>query len=190
VPVFKKAYGAHPDKAKAKQTLAAAGVSTPVKLDLWWTPSHYGPASEQMYADLKRQLEATGLFQVSLHSAEWDQYTSAYPTGQYQAFQLGWFPDYPDSDDYVAPFFGKDSFLQAHYSNSTIDKLIQKERGTADKSTRKAAFVKIQQISAKDVPTVPLTQSKEIAVTHGHVSGVKQTLDPSYTFRYWLISKS
>jgi peptide/nickel transport system substrate-binding protein len=190
VPVFKKAYGAHPDKAKAKQTLAAAGVQTPVKLNIWWTPSHYGPGSVDMYTDIKRQLEGTGLFKVSLHSAEWDQYDSAFPTDKYPVFQLGWFPDYPDADDYVAPFFGKNSFLKAHYSNPKIDKLIQNERGTSDKSTRKAAFAKIQKISAKDVPTVPLTQSKEIAVTHGNVSGVKETLDPSYTFRYWLISKS
>src|SRR5699024_11435170 len=42
VPAFKTEYGAHPNVAKAKKTLKQAGVSTPVNLQLWWTPSHYG----------------------------------------------------------------------------------------------------------------------------------------------------
>lgn len=189
-PAFKKLYGTSPDKAEAKKTLADAGVSTPVKLDLWWTPSHYGPSTADMYTNLKRQLDATGLFKVTLHSAEWDQYTGSYPTDKYQAFQLGWFPDYPDADDYVTPFFGKNAFLKAHFNNPEIQKQIKVERATTDKAKRDAAFKKIQQIAAKKVPTIPIWQGKQTAVKRKNVSGVKDTLDASYTFRYWLISKS
>lgn len=190
IPVFKTKYGASPDKAKATQLMKQAGVDTPVKLELWWTPSHYGPSSSDMYTNIKRQLEATGLFKVTLKSAEWDQYNTSFPQDRYPAFQLGWFPDYPDVDDYVTPFFGENSFLKAHYQNDEIQKQIKIERGTTDKSKRLPAFKKIQKISAQDVPTIPITQGKEIAVKRDGVSGVKKTLDPSYTFRYWLISKS
>lgn len=191
IDAFKTQYGAKPDPSKAKAVLAKAGVTTPVKLDLWWTPSHYGETSADMYTTIKRQLESTGLFKINLHSAEWATYTGAYPTDQYQAFQLGWFPDYPDSDDYVAPFYGTStSFLNDHFSNKQIDKAINTERGSTDQATRNAAFEKIQKIGAEQAPLIPIWQGKQIAVQRKGVTGVKSTLDASYTFRYWLIGKS
>jgi peptide/nickel transport system substrate-binding protein len=191
IDAFKTAYGASPDPAKAKQVLQAAGVTTPVTLDLWWTPSHYGETSADMYTTIKRQLEATGLFKVNLHSAEWATYSGAFPTDQYPAFQLGWFPDYPDSDDYVAPFYGSTtSFLNSHFSNKEVDAAIAAERASTDQATRNAAFEKIQTIGAQQAPLVPIWQGKQIAVQRTGVTGVKDTLDASYTFRYWLIGKS
>lgn len=191
IDAFKTAYGASPDTAKAKATLQKAGVSTPVTLDLWWTPSHYGETSADMYTTIQRQLQASGLFKVNLHSAEWATYTGAFPTDQYPAFQLGWFPDYPDSDDYVAPFYGtKTSFLNDHFSSSAIDAAIKAERATDDQAQRNAQFEKIQTIGAQQAPTIPIWQGQQIAVQRTGVTGVQSTLDASYTFRYWLIGKS
>lgn len=189
---FKQVYGDAPNTAKAKSTLSAAGVKTPVSLDLWWTPSHYGETSADMYTTIKRQLEATGLFKINLHSAEWDQYSGAYPTDQYPAFQLGWFPDYPDSDDYAAPFYGTSplSFLNDHFSNPQVDSAIAAERKSTDPSERDKSFQQVQLIGAQQAPIIPIWQGKEIAVQRKGVTGVASTLDPSYTFRYWLIGKS
>ena len=41
---FSDEYGEAPDVDAAKQTLDDAGVDTPVPLEVWWTPSHYGAA--------------------------------------------------------------------------------------------------------------------------------------------------
>jgi len=154
---FKQMYGASANAAKAKSTLTAAGVSMPVKLDIWYTPSHYGETSADLYTTIKRQLEATGAFKINLHSAEWEQYSNAYPTDQYQAFQLGWFPDYPDADDYVNPFYasGKASFLNDHFADPAVDKALTTERGATDQSVRVKQFQAIQQIGAEQVPIIP-----------------------------------
>ena len=74
---------------------ADAGVKTPVPLEIWWTPSHYGPVSSDEYAQIKHQLDASGLFNVTLKSTEWNQYDTDAFTNKYPAYQLGWFPDYP-----------------------------------------------------------------------------------------------
>lgn len=191
IDAFKTAYGAAPDAAKAKATLQKAGVTTPVPLTLWYTPSHYGATSADMYTTIQRQLQASGLFTVTLKSAEWATYTHAYATDQYPAFQLGWFPDYPDSDDYVAPFYGTTtSFLNDHFSNADIDAAIKAERATDDQSARNTQFEKIQTIGAQFAPTIPIWEGQQIAVQRSDVTGVKSTLDASYTFRYWLIGKS
>jgi peptide/nickel transport system substrate-binding protein len=187
---YKDQYGASPDPAKAKAALAAAGVTTPVNITIWWTPSHYGAVSGDEYTEIKRELEATGLFKVTLQSAEWDAYSKAYPKDQYAAFELGWFPDYPDADDYLAPFYLKGGFYNNHYDSPAIDTLITQEEGETDATKRTAELQQIQDLAAKDVPTIPVWQGNQVAATGLTVTGVDKTFDPSYIFRMWLIGKS
>lgn len=185
---FKDRYGA-PSVDKAKAILSQAGIQTPVKLQLWWTPSHYGPASADEYTEIKRQLEASGLFTVDLKSTEWQEYQKAYKAGQYPAYQLGWFPDFPDADNYSSPFLLKGGFFKNNYDNPQVDKLITTEQTSTDNAARMAAFQEIQKITAEDVPVLPIWQGKQVAAVRTGVSGVDKTFDPSFTFRFWLVGK-
>ena len=38
----------------------------------------------------------------------------------YPIFQLGWFPDYSDADNYLSSFFNTDNFLNNHFSNAEV----------------------------------------------------------------------
>ena len=71
----RRMYGRAPSVAKAKAVLKTAGVETPVPIEIWWTPSHYGDASGDEYAEIKRPLDGSGLFKVTLKSTEWNQYS-------------------------------------------------------------------------------------------------------------------
>jgi peptide/nickel transport system substrate-binding protein len=186
---FAEAYGEGPDVGAAKQTLDDAGVETPVPLEIWWTPSHYGPASGDEYAEIKRQLDDSGLFDVTLESTEWNQYSEAQATDKYPQFQLGWFPDYPDADDYTSPFYITGNYLNNHYSDPEVDKLLAKEKASTDPQVRSDAFDRIQQITAEDAPTVPVWQGKQVAGVRDGVTGVEDTFDPSFIFRFWLLNK-
>jgi peptide/nickel transport system substrate-binding protein len=188
-PVYKTTFGASPDKAKAAQELQQAGVKTPVNLQIWWTPTHYGSLSGDEYTEIKRQLEASGLFKIDLQSTEWNQYTGNCLADKCPIYQLGWFPDYPDTDDYVGQFFGSSSFLNDHYSNSQVDALLKAEEGTTDQAKRVADFKKIQEIAVGDAPVIPYWQGQQIAVTHGTITGIQDTLTPDYIFRFWLLGK-
>jgi len=186
---FSDKYGEAPDVNAAKQTLADAGVDTPVPLEVWWTPSHYGAASGDEYAEIKRQLDESGLFDVTLKSTEWNQYSTAAFTDKYPTYQLGWFPDYPDADDYTSPFYLPDSFLNIHYNNAEMNKLIGQEKSSADPQVRQQAFDRIGEIGAEDAPTIPIWQADQVAAVRDGVHGVEETFDPSFIFRFWLISK-
>ena len=190
VDAFIEVYGEAPDPAGAEQALSDAGVATPVPIEIWWTPTHYGDASADEYAEIKRQLEDGGLFAVTLKSTEWDVYSEAAVTDQYPAFQLGWFPDYPDADNYAFTFYSKDSYLNDHYSNARVEKLLAKERASTDQAEREAAFEEIQRIGAEEVPLIPVWQATQIAAAQEGMTGIEDTLDVSYIFRYWLIGKS
>jgi peptide/nickel transport system substrate-binding protein len=182
-----------PDADKAAQRLQAAGVQTPIQLSLQFTTDHYGPSSGDEYALIKSQLESTGLFQVNLQSTEWSQYSKDRTADVYPAYQLGWFPDFSDADNYLTPFFlntdTTQSFLANHYDNPAIDQLIQQEQTTSDPTQRAAIIGQIQDAEAQDLATVPFLQGSQVAVVGKDVTGADTTLDPSFKFRYGVLAK-
>ena len=207
IDAFKTQFGAAPDKAKATDTLSKAGVTTPVTINLQYALGHYGPGSADEYGEIKRQLEATGLFKVNLQSTEWTTYSKQRVADAYPVYQLGWFPDFPDADNYISPFLVPNNFVNAHYCDDPktvptakvgsrpcdIDKVLPliTTEASGSGAARTAAIEKIQTISATgEMPTLPLLQGKQIAVTGTDVTGVDKTLDSTFLFRFWMIGKS
>jgi peptide/nickel transport system substrate-binding protein len=186
---FKDAFG-DPDPAKAKQILADAGVQTPVSLDGWYTPTHYGPVEVDLWNEIKRQLEASGLFKVKLDSTEWDQYKDeAFAKHTYYFYGMGWFPDYPDGDNYLAPFMRDGGFFQNGYSNKDVNDALDTELQESDETKRDEAFGVVQDAEASDVPLIPIWEGKQIAAVRDGVEGVEKTFDPAFQFRFWLVTK-
>jgi peptide/nickel transport system substrate-binding protein len=186
---YKEEYGATPDVDAAKAELQKAGVKTPVPLEIWYTPSHYGPVSADEYAEIKHELEDSGLFTVTLKSTEWTQYSEAAFTDKYPQYQLGFFPDYPEPDDYASNLWGSQSFLNDHYSNPKVDKLLAEEKATTDAATREKAFSQLEKLAAADAPTIPYWQGGQTAAVQDNIHGVEDTFDPAFLFRFWVITK-
>lgn len=178
-----------PDADKAAERLKAAGVETPVKLALQYSNDHYGPSSGEEYALIKDQLEADGLFSVDLQTTEWVQYAKDRTQDVYPAYQLGWFPDYSDADNYLTPFFLEENFLGNHYDNAAVQDLILQQAVTPDADARTTLIEQIQDAVAQDLSTVPYLQGAQVAVTGTDVSGAKDTLDASFKFRYGALAK-
>jgi peptide/nickel transport system substrate-binding protein len=199
---FKDAYGETPDADKAKGFLDEAGVKTPVDIKLQYNPDHYGSSSGEEYAAVKRQLEATGLFKVDLQSTEWVTYSEEYNADAYPVFQLGWFPDFPDADNYLSPFLSpydkkkSGNFTNSHYNDldtefadPEMSKLLESERTDGDKAAREATLGKIQERVADQVPYLPLLTGKQVAIGVDSVKGLDETLDASFKFRFTSLSK-
>lgn len=176
-----------PSEEKAAERLEAVGVTTPVVLNLQYSNDHYGPSSGDEYALIKSQLEASGLFTVNLQTTEWVQYSKDRSSDVYPAYQLGWFPDYSDGDNYLTPFFLTKNFLANHYANEEVNNLILQQASIVDPDERAAAFEEIQAKVAEDLSTVPYLQGAQVAVAGADVEGV--TLDASFKFRLAPLSK-
>jgi peptide/nickel transport system substrate-binding protein len=186
---FKDIYGDQPDQAAAEQALNDAGIQTPVDLILGYTPTHYGPNAVDEATELQSQLNDSGLFNVELKSAEWEQYQELYQQGAYDVFQLGWFPDFVDADNYLSPFFVNGGFFANGYTNQEVNDLVAKQQGSTDEAVREDAFRKIQQIVAEDVPLIPSWIGPNVAVSGPGMSGVEETLDAAFIFRFWNVTK-
>ncbi len=176
-----------PDAAKAAQRLEDAGVETPVSLQLQYAGERYGAASAEEYAQIKAQLETDGLFAVDVQSTEWTQYSKDRVEDLYPAYQLGWFPDYSDADNYLTPFFLEGGFLENHYNNDEVNDLLREQLVTTDADERATKIEEVQEVLAEDLSTLPMLQGEQVAVAVDGVDGV--TLDASFKFRFGTLTK-
>ena len=189
---LKELYGdgsGKPSLDKAKKAFEDAGVTAPVTIKLQYNPDHYGKSSGDEYAMIKEQLEKSGLFTVELQSTEWVTYSKDRTADAYPVYQLGWFPDYSDADNYLTPFFVPGNFLKNHYENPTVTELISKQLTTVDKAEREKVIGEAQTAVAEDLSTLPLLQGAQLMVAGKDVKGVDQTLDASFKTRLGVISK-
>jgi len=186
---FKEKYG-EPDVAAAKKLLDDAGIKTPVKFTLGYTPTHYGPNAVDEATQLAAQLNESGLFDVTAADAEWEEYQTLYKEGAYDLFILGWYPDLLDADNYLSPFVRDGGFFANGYSNDKVNTLLDEELAETDAAAREELFGQLQDIVAEDVPLIPSWNGANVAVASTEMEGVLETLDPTYIFRFWQISKN
>ena len=187
---FFDTYGARPSKAKAAAALQADSITGKVKLTLWSTPSRYGPATDQELTAIAEQLNASGLFDADVQSVDFAQYEQDVADGKYGVYVKGWVPDYPDADNFTAPFFGDGNVLSNNYANSTITRtLIPRTAAQSDRSATDDDYGKLQDVVAAELPVLPVWQAKQYAVARDGVYGLEYCLDASTVFRFWELSK-
>lgn len=186
---FEETYG-EPDVDAAAQILEDAGVETPVEITLGYTPTHYGPNAVDEANELADQLTQSGLFEVEIEDAEWEEYQTIYKEGAYDLFILGWYPDFLDADNYLSPFIRDGGFFENGYSNEAVNELLDQELGETDTAAREEQIGQLQDLVAEDVPLIPSWFGKNVAVANPSMEGVGATLDPTYIFRLWMIGKN
>ncbi|WP_411108117.1 ABC transporter substrate-binding protein [Streptomyces sp. c-19] len=174
-----------PSAKKAKQLLEAADIKTPVKFT-------FGYRKDATYAaetaEIKRQLEASGLFEVETVEAEWQAFQKAYASGAYDAYTVGWLPDFPDSDSFTAPLVGTGNTLHNGFSSKKIDALIASTQQFSDRSRATSDFKDIQSEVAAEVPLVPLWQKKDYVLSTEAVAGSQYLTDGTGIWRLWELS--
>jgi peptide/nickel transport system substrate-binding protein len=185
VPAFQQAY---------QDQTAEALLAQPVTIDLWHESSgHYGQTETALAQEIGRMLEESGMFTVNVQNAEWAQFSdnnAPAATSPYPAYLLGWYPDFLDPDNYIQPFYSSQGYTQ-NYSNPRMDELIAQEQAAdqPDSEQRMQTFAEIQQLAAEDVPIIPLFVITPFAFAGTDISGLKETMDVSQEFRFYLLSK-
>lgn len=159
-------------------------MSTPVTLNLQYNPDHYGSSSADEYALVKTQLEATGLFKVNLQSTAWAQYGKERVADQYPLYQLGWYADYLDADNYLSSFYAENNWVNNGYTDPAVRALIKQEETETDAAKRTALIQQAQDATAAALPLLPLLQGSTAIVTRSGIEGVPAKLTSAYQFRW------
>ncbi|MFP3914354.1 MAG: ABC transporter substrate-binding protein [Actinomycetota bacterium] len=181
--VFRDAYG-EPDPAEATELLTEAGYTPeePAQLELAYPPERYGLQVAEAVGELERQLESTGLIDVTLTAQAWNTYVGEVVAGSYNAAFLGWVFDFPDPHNYLAPFL-----LQGGLGGSgagpaeEVDPmvaLLEEAAVEGDNDLRGALYVELQEMYAEDVVTLPLWIDPEAVAYWDHVSADPEGPDP------------
>ena len=176
-PAFKEKFGEEPNLELAKQLLQQAGYSEEnmLKVELWYTPTHYGDTEAQLAALIKEQWERTGMIQVELKSSEWATYVKQLGEGQFMLSLLGWYPDYLDPDNFLTPFLlsTANKWTGTGYFNQDVDELLKQAMTITDMDRRAELYKQVQELLAEDVPYIPLLQGKLYVVTSDKVTNLK-----------------
>ncbi|MFJ3619101.1 ABC transporter substrate-binding protein [Streptomyces iakyrus] len=175
-----------PDPEKARQLLTQAGVSLPVHFTYGYAEGR--GAGKQEGAEVKRELEASGLFKVTLKGYEWTAFQKQWASGRLDAYAVGWVADFPDPDTFGAALVGTGSAMNTGYSSKTVDRLIKDSRRFAERTEADQDFRSVQQTVAQDVPVLPLWQAKEYVVTTEDVGGGQYLSDGTGVFRLWSLT--
>jgi peptide/nickel transport system substrate-binding protein len=186
---FFNEYG-DPDVDAARQTLDEAGIDTPVRMTLHYTTDHYGAVTAKEFEELKKQLNSTGLFDVDVKGTPWKDYRPAQLKGKYEVYGFGWFPDFVDPDNFLAPFFAKDNFLKWPYVNKEIrNEIIPKERREPNRAAAVDDFERAQDIIADEVPVLPLWQGKQYIAARDDITGVEWALNSASVLQLWELER-
>ncbi|MGW7369247.1 ABC transporter substrate-binding protein [Streptomyces sp. NPDC054841] len=174
------------DPKGAEKLLEEAGVRIPVRFTL---AHRQDSAAAKEAAELRRQLESTGLFKVKVTDAEWQTFQKGYAAGDYDAYTLGWLPDFPDPDNFVQPLVGRDSSLHTGYRSTRVDRLIQSTQQYSDRARAANDFRSIQKAVAEDAPLVPLWQKKDYVLSTEDITGSQYLSDGTGIWRLWELGR-
>ncbi|MET7696170.1 ABC transporter substrate-binding protein [Streptomyces sp. NPDC005485] len=172
-----------PDAKKARELLIEAGVTLPVHFTYGYGAGRGSGAAEA--AELKRQVEASGLFKVTTKGLEWTKFQEQYAKGRFDAYAAGWVADFPDPDTFSAALVGTGGSMKNGYSSKDVDRLILDSQQYSDRSRTTADFRQMQDIVARDVPLIPLWQGKEYVLSSEDVGGGQYLSDGTGVFRLW-----
>lgn len=160
-----------PDTAREFFEAAGATEDAPLQLDFWYPPDRYGGEVGPAMEIIEQQVEATGVVEVTLQSAEWSTYLPAAVGGEYPIYFLGWFFDYPDSDNYLYPFSACDSSpgLGVNFCNEEHDALLAEQRSLVGDPARLDVLAAAQNTYADAVVSIPLWSGEDHLVYNSAV---------------------
>jgi len=200
-PVFETQFG-DGNYDKAKTLLQEAGIteSNPLDLEIWYSST--STARSLIASTLKAAIEQNlpGLVNVKLDSVEFATLSDNLDKGTYPIVLLDWYPDFYDADTFVQPFLscdkgsatagceeGQSQAGGSFYFSEQANQLIEQQRIEQDPKARDEVLGKLQDLSATDVPYIPLWQSKDYVFAKGNLQGV--SIQPTQQFLLWQIEK-
>jgi peptide/nickel transport system substrate-binding protein len=161
------------DVAKAKALLKQAGVSLPVKLELL-TPNQ--PDLLQA-AEVLQSMAAEADFDVHIKAMEFASSLEASQRGDYEAYLLGW-SGRVDVDGNTYQFIHASQGNNAsHYSNPTVDRLLDEGRSTTDQAKRHAIYQQLWPELRRDLPLIYLYNPRNIVGMSVKLQGFRPVPD-------------
>ncbi len=134
---------------------------------------------------MQQQMRAAGI-ELSIRSAEFGTFYSDVTRGAFEMYMLRWIGSNEDPD-FLTYAFASASFPpkgsnRGRYANPQVDSLLMQANSETSETARKRDYIEVQQILARDLPSIPLWYPNNEVVHSTRVTGVQ--LDPGGTFDF------
>lgn len=134
---------------------------------------------------MQQQVRAAGI-ELSIRSAEFGTFYSDVTRGAFEMYMLRWIGSNEDPD-FLTYAFASSSFPpkggnRGRYTNPQVDSLLTQANAETNEAARRRDYVKVQQILARDLPSIPLWYPNNEVVHSTRITGVQ--LDPGGTFDF------
>ncbi|MDX1613325.1 MAG: ABC transporter substrate-binding protein [Candidatus Promineifilaceae bacterium] len=168
------------DLALARSILTAAGYSADRKLEMtiyFVNDGRYG-ATEEAYAQaLADQLAETELIEATIQGAPWEVFRPESIACNYPVYLLGWPSSgqpvaHGDAMSWIEYFITNTDRVCSNYESSAMDDLLEQALETVDQAERQALYGQMQELWAREFPTLDLTQEPRVAISLPKVDNV------------------
>lgn len=181
---------------QARALLSAEGYSEaePLAITLWYVNDGRYSSVEDTYATaIAAQLEETGVFQVELAGASWEEFRLQIGQCNYPAYLLGW-PSPGQTVNYLDASSWTDFFIEStdtvfcsNYESEEMTELATAAREEVDAAARQALLADLQELWAEELPTLDLTQEPRRAISLTTIENVE--IDAMGLIHYELLTK-
>jgi dipeptide transport system substrate-binding protein len=168
------------DPEKAKAMLAAAGVTTPLDIDLWYQPVQrpYNPNGKRIGEMMQADLAKIGV-NAKLVTFEWGEYRKRLQNAEDMTGQMGWTGDNGDPDNFFFLLSCPDGKPAGNniskWCNAEFDDLLVKARVIPDQAGRAKLYQRMQEIEHDEAPELLLAHSTVFEAMRANVAGYKQS---------------
>ena len=168
------------DPEKAKAMLAAAGVKTPLDIDLWYQPVQrpYNPNGKRIGEMMQADLAKVGV-NAKLVTFEWGEYRKRLQNAEDDTGQMGWSGDNGDPDNFFFLLGCVDGKPVGNnipkWCNAEFNDLLIKARTIPDQAGRAKLYARMQEIEHDEAPSLLIAHSTVYEATRANVVGYKQS---------------
>ena len=162
------------DPALAKQRLSESKYGSADKLPpIIFTASGFGSDTGAGLSALVDMWRTTLGVTLEIENLEPDNYLDEIYAGRHgQLFFSGWCADYPDPENFAdALFHSKAQQNEGHYSNPTLDALLEDARIERDVTKRIQMYQQAEQMIVADVPAIFLNHDLEFSLVKPYIKG-------------------
>ena len=176
------------DPAKAKTMLEAAGVKTPLDIDLWYMPVQrpYNPDAKRIAEMMQSDLSKVGV-NAKLVTYEWGEYRKRLGNGEDTSAEYGWTGDNGDPDNFFfllgCPEGKPGSSNATKWCDTTYEADLEKARQLSDQAARKKIYGEMQVIQHDNEPMLTIAHSVVFMPMRKNVTGY--TMSPLGTHEFY-----
>lgn len=189
-----KGYGF--DLTKARQLMAEAGYPDGKGFpDAVLQINSGGDRNIQIAESIQSMLKEIGV-NMKLNIIQFAQHLDNIDAGRADFYRLGWIADYPDPENFLNLYYGKNvpkdptaisPINSTRYQNSDYDEIYEKAISTTDQAERYKLYLQAEQIAVSQAPMMFIYYDEDYRLLQNYVNGY--ALDPMHrvNFRYlWL----